>query len=83
VPRDGEGLAAVKGSACFFLPALALYFIVLPRFYGFSTLGQPLQIFALASMLARRPPTSVANTIDDQAARNSERASLPNHSARP
>ena len=33
-----------------FLPALALYFIVLPRFYGFSTLGQPLQIFALASL---------------------------------
>ena len=32
------------------MPALALYFIVLPRFYGFSTLGQPLQIFALASL---------------------------------
>jgi ABC-2 type transport system permease protein len=31
-------------------PALALYFIVLPRFYGFSTLGHPLQVFALASV---------------------------------
>jgi ABC-2 type transport system permease protein len=33
-----------------FLPALALYFIVLPRFYGFSTLGSLLQIFTLASL---------------------------------
>jgi ABC-2 type transport system permease protein len=33
-----------------YLPALALYFIVLPRVYGFSTLGQPLQLFALASV---------------------------------
>jgi ABC-2 type transport system permease protein len=33
-----------------FLPALALYFIVLPRVYGFSALGQPLQFFALASV---------------------------------
>jgi ABC-2 type transport system permease protein len=33
-----------------YLPALALYFIVLPRFYGFSTLGHPLQVFALASI---------------------------------
>jgi ABC-2 type transport system permease protein len=33
-----------------FLPALALYLIVLPRVYGFSTLGQPLQLFALASV---------------------------------
>jgi ABC-2 type transport system permease protein len=33
-----------------FLPALALYFIVLPRFYGFSALGNPLQLFALASV---------------------------------
>jgi ABC-2 type transport system permease protein len=31
-----------------YLPALALYCIVLPRVYGFSTLGQPLQLFALA-----------------------------------
>src|SRR4029434_260734 len=28
----------------------ALYFIVLPRFYGFSTLGQPLQLLAMASV---------------------------------
>jgi len=33
-----------------YLPALALYFIVLPRFYGFSTLGQPLQLVALAAL---------------------------------
>src|SRR5207302_1871230 len=33
-----------------YLPALALYFIVLPRIYGFSTLGQPLQLFALAPL---------------------------------
>jgi ABC-2 type transport system permease protein len=33
-----------------FLPALVLYLIVLPRFYGFSTLGQPLQLLALASL---------------------------------
>jgi len=42
----GRGVAHLT----IFLPALALYFIVLPRFYGFSTLGQPLQIFALASV---------------------------------
>ena len=32
------------------LPALALHFIVLPRFYGFSTLGSPTQLFVLASL---------------------------------
>ena len=32
------------------LPALALYFVVLPRFYGFSALGDPLQLLALASL---------------------------------
>ena len=32
------------------LPAVALYFIVLPRFYGFSALGDPLQLLALASV---------------------------------
>ena len=42
----GRGVAHLT----IFLPALALYFIVLPRFYGFSTLGQPLQLFALASV---------------------------------
>src|SRR5262249_4738209 len=42
----GRGVAHLT----IFLPALALYLIVLPRFYGFSTLGQPLQLFALASL---------------------------------
>jgi ABC-2 type transport system permease protein len=42
----GRGVAHLT----IYLPALALYFIVLPRFYGFSTLGQPLQVFALASV---------------------------------
>ena len=35
----GRGVAHLT----IYLPALALYFIVLPRFYGFSTLGPPLQ----------------------------------------
>src|SRR5262249_61843492 len=42
----GRGIAHLTIS----LPALALYFIVLPRFYGFSTLGHPLQVLALASL---------------------------------
>src|SRR5262245_14780601 len=42
----GRGVAHLT----IYLPALALYFIVLPRFYGFSTLGPPLQVFALASV---------------------------------
>jgi len=33
-----------------YLPALALYLIVLPRIYGFSTLGHLPQIFALATV---------------------------------
>jgi ABC-2 type transport system permease protein len=52
--RTGGALATVVGRGVahltIYLPALALYFIVLPRFYGFSTLGQPLQVFALASV---------------------------------
>ena len=44
----GRGVAHLT----IYLPALAFYFIVLPRFYGFSTLGQPLQLFALASVFA-------------------------------
>jgi ABC-2 type transport system permease protein len=40
----GRGVAHLT----IYLPALALYFFVLPRFYGFSTLGQPLQLLALA-----------------------------------
>jgi ABC-2 type transport system permease protein len=50
----GGALATVLGRGVahltIYLPALALYFIVLPRFYGFSTLGQPLQLFALTSL---------------------------------
>src|SRR5205807_2570436 len=42
----GRGIAHL----IIYLPALALYFIMLPRFYGFSTLGQPLQLFAIASV---------------------------------
>jgi ABC-2 type transport system permease protein len=50
----GGAFASVlgRGIAHFtiYLPALALYLIVLPRFYGFSTLGHPSQLFALASL---------------------------------
>ncbi|MEN3349356.1 MAG: type transport system permease protein [Bradyrhizobium sp.] len=42
----GRGVAHLT----IYLPALALYVIVLPRFYGFSTLGHLPQIFALASI---------------------------------
>ena len=42
----GRGIAHLTIS----LPALALYFIVLPRVYGFSALGNPLQLLALASL---------------------------------
>ena len=50
----GSGFASVLGRGVahltIYLPALAFYYIVLPRVYGFSTLGQPLQLFALASV---------------------------------
>jgi ABC-2 type transport system permease protein len=42
----GRGVAHLT----IYLPALALYLIVLPRIYGFSTLGQLSQIFALATV---------------------------------
>src|SRR5262249_5787735 len=42
----GRGIAHLT----IYFPALALYFIVLPRVYGFSTLGHPVQLFALASL---------------------------------
>jgi len=42
----GRGIAHLT----LYLPALALYLIVLPRFYGFSTLGHPAQLLALASV---------------------------------
>ena len=42
----GRGIAHLT----LYLPPLTLYLVVLPRFYGFSTLGNPLQLFALASV---------------------------------
>jgi ABC-2 type transport system permease protein len=42
----GRGIAHLT----IYLPALALYLIVLPRFYGFSALGHALQLFVLASL---------------------------------
>ena len=42
----GRGIAHLT----IYLPALALYLIVLPRVYEFSVLGHPLQLFALASL---------------------------------
>jgi ABC-2 type transport system permease protein len=42
----GRGIAHLTIS----LPALALYLIVLPHIYGFSTLGDPLQLLALGSV---------------------------------
>jgi ABC-2 type transport system permease protein len=42
----GRGIAHLT----IYLPALALYLIVLPRIYGFSTFGDPLQLLALGSV---------------------------------
>jgi ABC-2 type transport system permease protein len=42
----GRGIAHLT----LYLPALALYLVVLPRVYGFSALGNPLQLFALATV---------------------------------
>jgi ABC-2 type transport system permease protein len=42
----GRGIAHLT----IYLPALALYVIVLPRIYGFSTLGHLPQLFALATV---------------------------------
>jgi ABC-2 type transport system permease protein len=42
----GRGIAHLT----IYLPALALYLIVLPHIYGFSTLGDPLQLLALGSV---------------------------------
>jgi ABC-2 type transport system permease protein len=41
----GRGIAHLT----LYLTPLALYLVVLPRVYGFSALGSPLQLFALAS----------------------------------
>jgi ABC-2 type transport system permease protein len=42
----GRGIAHVS----LYLAPLALYLVVLPRLYGFSALGNPLQLLALASV---------------------------------
>jgi ABC-2 type transport system permease protein len=42
----GRGVAHLT----IYLPAVALYLIVLPRIYGFSTLGHLPQLFALAAV---------------------------------
>ena len=42
----GRGIAHLT----IYLPALALYFIVLPQFYGFSALGSATQLLALGSL---------------------------------
>src|SRR5262249_16365661 len=42
----GRGIAHLT----IYLPALPLYLIVLPRIYGFSPLGDPLQLLALGSV---------------------------------
>jgi ABC-2 type transport system permease protein len=42
----GRGIAHLT----IYLPALALYLIVLPHIYGFSTLGDPLQLLAIGSV---------------------------------
>jgi ABC-2 type transport system permease protein len=50
----GGAFAGVLGRGAahltIYLPALALYFIVLPSSYGFSWLGDPLQFLALAAV---------------------------------
>jgi ABC-2 type transport system permease protein len=52
--KGGGAFACVFGRSIahltIYLPALALYLIVLPRIYGFSTLGHLPQLFALAAV---------------------------------
>jgi ABC-2 type transport system permease protein len=52
--KGGGAFAGVLGRGVahltIYLPAVALYLIVLPRIYGFSTLGQLPQLFALAAV---------------------------------
>jgi ABC-2 type transport system permease protein len=52
--KGGGAFAGVLGRGVahltIYLPALALYLIVLPRFYGFSALGHLPQLFALATV---------------------------------
>lgn len=51
---EGSAFANVLGRGIahltLYLTPLALYLVVLPRVYGFSALGNPLQLFALASV---------------------------------
>ena len=52
--KGGSAVAGVIGRGIahltIYLPALALYLIVLPRVYGFSTLGHLTELFALATI---------------------------------
>jgi ABC-2 type transport system permease protein len=52
--KSGGAFAGVLGRGMahltIYLPAVALYLIVLPRIYGFSTLGHLPQLFALAAV---------------------------------
>ena len=52
--KGGGAFAGVFGRGVahltIYLPAVALYLIVLPRFYGFSTLGHLPELFALATV---------------------------------
>jgi len=52
--RGGGAFAGVLGRGVahltIYLPALALYLVVLPRIYGFSTLGHLPQLFALGAV---------------------------------
>ena len=54
VAKGGGAVAGVLGRGfahlTIYLPAIALYLIVLPRIYGFSTLGHLPQLFALATV---------------------------------
>ena len=50
--RRRAGARAILGQAlahlCLAMPGIALYLIILPRIYGFSTLGQLLDLFLMA-----------------------------------
>src|SRR5258708_6259947 len=52
--KGGGAFAGVLGRGVahltIYLPALALYLVILPRFYGFSALGNLAQLFALATV---------------------------------
>src|SRR5262249_23172594 len=49
----GRGIAHLT----IYLPALVLYFIVLPRVYGFSTLGHPVQHLGIAGIRIEYDPS--------------------------